>query len=256
LLKSDVSVPLASVDRTALEVLDVARLGYVYPGSGRGVRDISFRLERGQCLVVTGRIGSGKTTLLRVLLGLLPRDAGSVFWNGVPIDDPARTLVPPRCAYTPQMPRMFSDSLRNNLLLDLSGDGTEAALQDALGTSQLEQDLTSLHDGLASEVGARGVALSGGQVQRAAVARMLVRRPELLVLDDLSSLDGPTESALWSALRIDRSTILAASHRRAVLARADRIVVLEDGRLIDQGGLAELLERCAEMRQLWDRAAP
>ena len=256
LLKSDVSVPSASVDRTGLEVLEVTRVGYVYPGSDRGVRDISFRLERGQCLVVTGRVGSGKTTLLRVLLGLLPRDAGSISWNAVPIDDPARTLVPPRCAYTPQTPRLFSDSLRNNLLLDLSGDGTEAALQHALGTSQLEPDLITLHDGLASEVGARGVALSGGQVQRAAMARMLVRRPELMVLDDLSSLDGPTESALWRALRLDRSaTILAASHRRAVLAQADRIVVLEDGRLIDQGSLGELLERCAEMRRLWDSAS-
>jgi ABC-type multidrug transport system fused ATPase/permease subunit len=215
-----------------------------------------LRLERGQCLVVTGRVGSGKTTLLRVLLGLLPRDAGSVCWNGVPLNDPAMTLVPPLCAYTPQTPRLFSDSLRNNLLLSLSADGSEAALDYALGVAQLERDVSSLRDGLASQVGARGVALSGGQIQRAAVARMLVRRPELLVLDDLSSLDGPTESALWSELRADRSaTILAASHRRAVLARADWIVVLEDGLIVDQGGLGELLERCAEMRRLWDSAS-
>ena len=100
------------------------------------------------------------------------------------------------------------------------------------------------------------MALSGGQIQRAAVARMLVRRPELLVLDDLSSLDGPTEDALWTALRADPSaTILAASHRRAVLARADRILVLEDGRVIDQGSLTELLERCEEMRRLWASAS-
>ncbi len=257
LLTSEISLPSPGEDRTPLEVLEVFHLSYAYPGSGRGVRDISFRLERGQCLVVTGRIGSGKTTLLRVLLGLLPRDAGRVSWNGRSIHDPARTLVPPLCAYTPQTPRLFSDSLRNNLLLGLSGESSEAALQHALGTSQLEQDLTSLRDGLASEVGARGVALSGGQIQRAAVARMLVRCPELLVLDDLSSLDGPTESALWSALRADRSvTIVASSHRRAVLARADRIVVLGDGLIVDQGGLGELLERCAEMRRLWDSASP
>jgi ABC-type multidrug transport system fused ATPase/permease subunit len=189
---------------------------------------------------------------LRVLLGLLPRDAGTISWNGRLIDDPARALVPPLCAYTPQTPRLFSTSLRENLLLDLSGDGTDGALRHALAVSQLEHDVTGLRDGVASQVGARGVALSGGQVQRAAVARMLVRRPELLVLDDLSSLDGPTEDALWSALRADPSaTILAASHRRAVLARADRILVLADGLLIDQGSLAELLERCDEMRQLW-----
>jgi len=252
----DSDAPAAGVALPPLTVLEVSGLSYLYPGSGRGVVDVSFRLERGQCLVVTGRIGSGKTTLLRVLLGLLPRTAGRIAWNGVLVDDPARALVPPHCAYTPQTPRMFSATLRDNLLLNLSGDGADG-VEAALAVSQLEQDLTSLRNGLDTQVGARGVALSGGQVQRAAVARMLVRRPELLVLDDLSSLDGPTENALWSQLRSDRSaTILAASHRRAVLTRADRIVVLEDGLIIDQGSLEELLERCEEMRRLWDVASP
>jgi len=101
------------------------------------------------------------------------------------------------CARTRRRRRASSaTACATNLLLGLSGESNEAALQHALGAAQLERDLTCLRDGLASEVGARGVALSGGQIQRAAVARMLVRRPELLVLDDLSSLDGPTERAL------------------------------------------------------------
>jgi ABC-type multidrug transport system fused ATPase/permease subunit len=211
-----------------------------------------LRLEHGQCLVITGRIGAGKTTALRALLGLLPRQSGQLRWNGELIEDPASVLVPPRCGYTPQVPHLFTDSLRNNLLLGRGPAEATPDLERALAMAQLEADLATLGDGLDSQVGPRGVALSGGQVQRAAVARMLAQRPALLVLDDLSSLDGPTEEALWAALRADpETTILAASHRQAALRRADCILVLRDGVVLDAGGLDELLARCEEMRRLW-----
>jgi ATP-binding cassette, subfamily B, bacterial len=236
--------------RPPFERLEVVDLTYLHPGSGRGVRHISFQLERGERVMITGRVASGKTTLLRAILGVLPRQSGSLLWNGQPIANPAEFLVPPRCGYTPQVPRLFSDSLRRNLLLGL--DGNAADLERAVGVSQFSADLCALQAGLDSEVGARGVALSGGQMQRAALARMLVRATELLVLDDLSSLDGPTEEALWSALAADRSrTIVAVSHRRAALRHADRVLVLSDGELVDQGPLAEVLARCGEMRALW-----
>jgi ATP-binding cassette, subfamily B, bacterial len=244
--------PRAGSQLNVLDALDVEGLSYVYPSSGRGVRDVSLRVERGERVIVTGRIGSGKTTLLRALLGLVPTQAGTVRWNGQVIGDPAAFLVPPRCAYTPQVPRLFSDSLRRNLLLDLDRTTAGQHLEDALKVSQFGTDLAAMPAGLESEVGVRGVALSGGQLQRAAVARMLVRQADLLVLDDLSSLDGPTEEALWAALVADPSrTILAASHRRAALRRAHRVIVLEDGEVVDQGPLDALLERCEVMRQLF-----
>ena len=136
-------------------------------------------------MVVTGRIGSGKTTLLRSVLGLLPADAGEVAWNGDLIDDPAQFMKPPRTAYTPQVPRLFSLTLDENLKLGI--EASDADIAEAIHTATMESDIASMPDGLETMVGPRGVRLSGGQVQRSAAARMLVRRPELLVFDDLSS---------------------------------------------------------------------
>jgi ATP-binding cassette subfamily B protein len=224
--------PLATLERQPgdrLERLVVRGLTYRHPTTGRGVEDVDLTLERGTLTVVTGRVGAGKTTLLRALLGLVPPDGGVVRWNGRLVEDPASFFVPPRCAYTPQVPRLFSESLRDNVLQGEPDD----ALVEALRLAQLEHDLAGFGDGLDTVVGPRGVRLSGGQIQRTAAARMFVRRPELLVFDDLSSaLDVETERRLWDRLfEIPDLTCLVVSHRESVLRRADQIVTLEDGRL-------------------------
>jgi ATP-binding cassette subfamily B protein len=197
------------------------------------VVDVSFALRRGTVTVVTGRIGAGKSTLLHALLGLLRLDAGVVRWNGAPVVDPSTFFVPPRSAFTPQVPHLCSESLRDNLLL--GRDAGDDALAAAVRAAVLEDDVAALGHGLNTLVGPRGVKLSGGQVQRAAAARMFLGDAELLVLDDLSSaLDTATEAALWERLFEGGAerTCLVVSHRPVALARADAVLVLELGWLL------------------------
>lgn len=211
-----------------LKLVEVRNLSYCYPGSSRGIHNISFTLVRGSLTVITGEVGAGKTTLLKVLLGLLRADSGAIYWNGKPVLDPATFFVPPRAAYTAQVPRLFSDTLRENILLGWSA--TAAELAHAIHTTVLEPDIVQLAQGLETQVGPRGAKLSGGQVQRAAAARMAVRKAELWVFDDLSSaLDVETEKLLWERLQQQKGavTVLAVSHRPVALACADQVIIVE-----------------------------
>ena len=239
--------------------------GSLPTGNNRaGIENVDLDLEYGSLVVVTGRIGSGKTTLLKALLGLLPAQAGIIEWNGNLVADPATEMIPPRAAYTPQVPRLFSESLRDNILMGLHE--ADVDLGAAIHKAVMEQDLQEMDEGLETMVGARGLRLSGGQIQRAAAARMFVRNTDLLVFDDLSSaLDVETERLLWERVFVEREvvgqatserarripTCLVVSHRRRVLRRADQVIVLKDGCVHDRGTLHELLERCNEMQQLW-----
>lgn len=251
-LRGDLSPVPPPPARQPLDVLEVRGLSFRYPGTDAGIEGVDLNIRRGSFTVVTGRIGSGKTTLLRAILGLLTPDRGQISWNGQPVDDPAEFFVPPRTAYTPQIPRLFSLSLRDNLLLGLEQPDDELAA--AVRAAVMEPDLAAMADGLDTLVGPLGVRLSGGQVQRTAAARMFVRQPELYVFDDLSSaLDVDTEKTLWERLFGDGrvATSLVVSHRRPALRRADQIIVMNEGRVEAVGTLSELLATSGELQSLW-----
>lgn len=250
-----ITVPILE-PQNRLHGLSVRGLTYHYPGSDKGIQQINLTVRPGTITVITGRIGAGKTTLLRVLLGVLPPQSGEILWNGQPITHLTRFFGPPHFAYTSQVPRLFSEPLRDNLLAGLPEAGVDLSV--AIYQAVLEQDVNGMPDGLGTLVGPRGMRLSGGQVQRSAAARMFVRQPQILVFDDLSSaLDVTTEQQLWERLFAQNQTptCLVVSHRPAVLRRADHIVVLRDGVIIDEGRLSELLDRCLDMQALWQAEA-
>ncbi|MBY0161548.1 ABC transporter ATP-binding protein [Paenibacillus lautus] len=242
----------AYIVASPLSLLEAQGLSYQYPETGRGISNIHLRLTRGTFTVVTGMIGSGKTTLVRTLLGLLPAEKGEIRWNGERVTEPADFFVPPQSAYTAQIPRLYSDKLRNNILLGISEQ--PGSLERALHAAVMEEDIKHLQNGLETMVGPRGVKLSGGQAQRTAAARMLVRDAELYVFDDLSSaLDVETERKLWERLFSERggATCLVVSHRKAALNHADHIIVLNGGEIEAEGTAEQLLASSESFRQLW-----
>ena len=235
----------AAIPRNALETLEVRDLSCVFENA-RGIQNASFTVQQGSFTVVTGRIGSGNTTLLRGILGLLERTGGEVLWNGSLAD----TLEPPRVAYTAQNPTLLSDTILENILLGEHHD--PGRLERSVYAAVLETDLPNFESGLQTQIGAKGVKLSGGQLSRVAAARMLYRDAELLVFDDLSSaLDVSTEATLWERLALSQATALVVSHRRAALQRADQIVLLTNGCVTAVGSLEHLLAHHPEMQRLW-----
>lgn len=235
---------------TGLRTLEVKGLTYSYNQSDNGIKDIQFILNKGEVLVISGRTGSGKTTLLKSLIGLLPKGEGEIYWNGERIDDMKDFFVPPISAYTSQVPNLFSDTVKNNILLGLSEKDVD--LDRAIKAAVFEKDLKELENGLDTVIGTKGAKLSGGQIQRVAAARMFIRNPQLLIFDDISSaLDVETEKLLWSRLLTnDRVSCIVVSNRRLILEKADKIIVLKDGVIESQGTLNELLESSTELKEV------
>ncbi|WP_346867382.1 MULTISPECIES: ABC transporter ATP-binding protein [unclassified Clostridium] len=230
--------------------LEVKELTYKYNETS-GIENINLRVNKGDFVVVTGRIGAGKTTLIKSILGMLPVDSGKIYLNNEEVKNNSEKLTPPIVAYTSQNSNLFSDTIKNNILLGLKDEGGK--LQQAIYSAVLDRDIKNFKEGIDTLIGSNGVKLSGGQRQRVAVARMFARKADLYVFDDISSaLDIETEIKLWDRMFERKNiTALVVSNRHVALKNADKILVMKDGKIEGQGKLEELLKNCEEMRQIW-----
>ncbi len=214
--------------------------------AGRAALDgVQIKVPAGSTLAVVGRVGSGKTTLARLLPRLIEAQSGQLLIDGVPIDQIPLGDLRRAIGYVPQETFLFSDTLRENVLLGLEGAG-DKEVEEAVEIAQLAADVESFPRGLETIVGERGVTLSGGQKQRTALARAVIRKPQILILDDaLAAVDAKTEEQILLRLRgimAERTTIIIA-HRISTVKDAEQIAVLDEGRLAELGTHEELVKK-------------
>jgi ATP-binding cassette subfamily B protein len=223
-------------ERRPLERLELSGVTAVHDDGTLGIEDVDLTVRAGQLVLLLGQIGSGKSSLLGSLAGLVDH-TGSIRWNGAEVVDPQVFLRPGQVAHVAQVPRVLSGTFADNLRLDHARQ-----VEQPVGDARLSQDVEEA-GGLESVVGHRGVRLSGGQVQRLALARALAADAELVLADDVSSaLDARTEVELWEALRARGTTVLGSTSKRAALQRADLVVVLAEGRIVATGPWSALAD--------------
>ncbi|KRF18882.1 ABC transporter [Nocardioides sp. Soil797] len=227
----------APVQRVVLDRLELRNFSAVHDDGTLGVTGVDLTVEAGELVLLVGQVGSGKSSLLAALAGLIDY-RGEVVWNDEVVQDPQRFLRPGQVSHVAQVPRVLSGTFNDNVRL-----GHDRAFDTPVGVARLDADIEDA-GGKDALVGHRGVRLSGGQVQRLALARALATEAELTLADDVSSaLDASTEIELWRSLRERGATVIGATAKRAALSRADRVVVLIDGRVAAVGPWRELASR-------------
>ncbi|MCQ6561057.1 ABC transporter ATP-binding protein [Paenibacillus mendelii] len=236
--KPDVPDPVDIVPVAAAGQIEFRNVTFRYPSSSvDNLTDVSFALQHGQTLGIVGRTGSGKTTLIKQLLREYPLGQGQIAIAGTPIDRIEMDLLKSWYGYVPQEQFLFSRTVKNNILFGRDGAG-DAELDRAIAASAFKKDLTFLPSGMSTLVGEKGVALSGGQKQRVSIARALIADPDILLLDDaMSAVDARTEAEIIANIRSERAgkTTLITTHRLSAVQHADWILVLDEGRIIEQG---------------------
>ncbi|MGN0063764.1 MAG: ATP-binding cassette domain-containing protein, partial [Nocardioides sp.] len=226
-----------AVDRVPLVDVTLRDFSAVHDDGTIGVQGVDLTVHAGEQVLLVGQVGSGKSSLLAAMAGLVAH-RGSISWNGSEVDDEQVFLRPGQVAHVAQVPRVLSGSFNDNVRL-----GHDRRFDDPVAAARLGADVADA-GGRDALVGHRGVRLSGGQVQRLALARALATDAELLLADDVSSaLDATTEAELWKALRERGTTVIGSTAKRSALAAADRVVVLVNGRVAEVGPWAELSAR-------------
>ena len=241
----DVTDPKEPATTGRPERIGFKDFSFTYPQSNSiNLQGINLSLNSGQTLGIVGKTGSGKTTFVKQLMREYPTGQGSILMNGIELKKLTKDQLRSWIGYVPQDHVLFSRTIRENILFGKS-DASEEELVEALRLSYFEKDLALLPNGLDTMVGEKGVALSGGQKQRISIARALIKNPEILILDDsLSAVDAKTEARIIENIQAERSgkTTIITTHRLSAVQHADWIVVLDDGKIIEEGTHGDLLK--------------
>jgi ABC-type multidrug transport system fused ATPase/permease subunit len=223
--------------------LEISDVSFTYPGAkAPAINNITLHAEFGDFVALVGSSGAGKTTLVDIMLGIITPTSGSVLLSGKSIQDCVRDF-PGAIGYVPQDVHLFAGSVYSNITLGFGDTVDRELVMDALKIAQLDEWVSSLPQGVDTEVGERGTQLSGGQIQRIGIARAMLTKPKILILDEAtSSLDGTTEWKITSAIQELRkaTTVIMIAHRLSTLRECDRIYFLENGSIIGDGSFEEL----------------
>ncbi len=236
--------------------LSFDKVNFSFPGSDRKIiNDVSFDIKAGSTIALVGKVGSGKSWLINMLPRLVDPSGGTISLDGSDLRKFSLSDLRKNIGYVPQEPTLFSDTIRNNITFgreDIAGSLVEWAVE----VSQLKDEVATFSDGLDTAIGTRGVSISGGQKQRLALARALVGKPKILILDDCTSaLDSRTETALWERLHevLPDMTAILITHRPDTLEQVDKVYVLDEGSIVESGSHDELMNNGGQYARIYKR---
>lgn len=254
--KEEISDPKNPIRLDELSSITFHDLSFQYPSSSsNNLEHISLKIQEGQTIGIVGKTGSGKTTLIKQILREYPLGKGDLLFSDVSIKKQTKKDIRQRIGYVPQEPFLFSKTIKENILFGNS-DATEEELKRAIMLADFDKDLARMPDGLDTLVGEKGVGLSGGQKQRISIARALIKDPELLILDDaLSAVDAKTEAKIIQNIKENRKgkTTLISTHRLSAVEHAHWIIVLEDGKVVEEGTHADLIRKNGWYKEQYER---
>lgn len=237
--------------------IEFKNVSYTYPNSGiEAIKNVSFKLKKGETLGIVGRTGSGKSTILQLITRQIEPNSGVILIDDIPLNEVNLSALLDATGVVPQDVFLFSDTIRNNIAFGSRADSiTDEELEEVTKASHVYHNIKDLQDGFETLLGERGVNLSGGQKQRVSISRALIRKPQLLILDDcLSAVDTETEETILRNLNeMNRVTTLIVSHRVSSIRNAQRILNLSEGSVAEEGTHEELIALNGMYKELYDK---